>query len=84
MPMFGVVIAFKDYNYFDGIFGSDWVGFKYFEYFFTSNDAAVILRNTIGYNLVFLFLRQFFIVYSNGNLRIHFVPIFCSLSIETP
>lgn len=62
MPMFGVIIAFKDYNYFDGILGSDWVGFKYFEYFFTSNDAAITLRNTIGYNLVFLFLKQFLCV----------------------
>lgn len=62
LPMFGVVIAFKDYNYFDGILGSDWVGFKYFEYFFTSNDAAVILRNTILYNVVFLFLKQFLCV----------------------
>ena len=34
VPMFGVVIAFKDYNYIDGIIGSDWVGFKYFKFFF--------------------------------------------------
>ncbi len=62
MPMFGVVIAFKDYNYVNGIFGSEWVGFKYFEYFFTSNDAAIVLRNTILYNVVFLFLKQFLCV----------------------
>ncbi len=62
LPMFGVVIAFKDYNYVDGIFGSEWAGFKHFEYFFTSNDATVILRNTLLYNLVFLFLKQFLCV----------------------
>ncbi|MBQ7288147.1 MAG: sugar ABC transporter permease [Clostridia bacterium] len=52
LPMFGVVLAFKDYSYRDGILGSDWVGFKYFEYFFKSNDAAVVLRNSLLYHLV--------------------------------
>lgn len=59
LPMFGVVIAFKDYNYTAGILGSPWAGFKHFKYFFTSNDAGVILRNTILYNLLFLILGTF-------------------------
>ena len=42
-PMFGVIMAFKDYNYVDGILGSPWAGFKYFRYFFESIDA---LNNT--------------------------------------
>ena len=58
LPMFGVVIAFKDYNYTDGIFGSPWAGFKYFKYFFSSNDVTVVMRNTLGYNLFYLFLNQ--------------------------
>ena len=34
IPMGGVLIAFKDYNAFKGIWGSDWVGIKYFETFY--------------------------------------------------
>lgn len=58
LPIFGTVIAFKDYNYMDGILGSEWAGFKYFQYFFTSNDVGLVLRNTILYNLLFLILKQ--------------------------
>jgi len=54
MPMFGIVLAFKDYRYDKGILGSDWVGFKNFEFFFTSQDAVRILRNTVGYSLLFM------------------------------
>jgi putative aldouronate transport system permease protein len=52
--MFGIVMAFKDYRYNLGILGSPWVGFKNFEFFFTSNDAWRILRNTVGYSLLFI------------------------------
>ena len=34
IPMTGIVLAFKEYNYHDGIFGSPWVGLKNFQYFF--------------------------------------------------
>lgn len=53
-PISGVVIAFENYRFTDGIFGSEWIGFKNFEYFFKSTDAWVILRNTIGYHLVIM------------------------------
>jgi len=56
LPMFGIVIAFKEINFAKGIFGSDWVGFKNFEYLFKTSDAYVITRNTILYNLLFLIL----------------------------
>lgn len=52
-PMFGVVMAFKDYNYVDGIFGSPWAGFKYFKYFFESVDSLKVLRNTMCYSMWF-------------------------------
>lgn len=55
LPMAGSVLAFKDFKYRMGIFGSPWVGLKNFEFFFKSNDAVRIISNTIGYNLVFLF-----------------------------
>ena len=54
VPIAGLVIAFKDYRYDQGVFGSDWVGFKNFEFFFKSNDAWVVLRNTIGLNALFI------------------------------
>ncbi len=54
LPMFGIVIAFKDYRYNLGILGSDWSGFENFKYFFTSQDAWILVRNTIGYNVIFI------------------------------
>ncbi|MFS0724593.1 ABC transporter permease [Paenibacillus sp. 1P07SE] len=57
LPMFGVVIAFKDFNYAKGILGSDWVGFKNFEYLFKTSDALLITRNTLLYNAVFICLN---------------------------
>lgn len=57
LPMFGLIIAFKDINYAKGIFASDWIGFKNFEYLFTTKDAFVITRNTILYNGGFIILN---------------------------
>lgn len=54
IPMAGSVLAFKKFNYYDGIFGSPWVGFENFEYFFRSGKAWTTTRNTVLYNLVFL------------------------------
>lgn len=56
IPMGGLVIAFKKYNYHDGIFKSKWVGFKNFKYLFKTQDAFVITRNTLLYNLAFIVL----------------------------
>lgn len=54
LPMAGIVLAFKNYDFSLGIFKSPWVGFKNFEFFFKSNDAVRILSNTILMNLVFI------------------------------
>ena len=54
VPMFGVIIAFKDINYQAGILGSDWIGFKNFEYLFKTKDVLIITRNTILYNSLFI------------------------------
>lgn len=56
LPMFGIVMAFQDYKISKGIFGSKFVGFKNFEFLFASNDAWVITRNTVLYNLAFMIL----------------------------
>jgi len=57
LPMFGLVIAFKDVNYQKGIFGSDWAGLRNFEYLFKSSDALIITRNTLLYNGVFIIVN---------------------------
>jgi putative aldouronate transport system permease protein len=57
LPMFGVIIAFKDINFLDGILKSPWVGFKNFHYLFLTQDAWIITRNTLGYNVVFILLN---------------------------
>ena len=54
IPMAGIFIAFKNVNYEDGIFGSPWIGFENFSFFFTSSDAWTVIRNTLGYNTVFI------------------------------
>ena len=53
-PLAGNVMAFKDYKYAQGIFGSEWIGLKNFEYFFTSQDAMRVTRNTVLYNAAFI------------------------------
>lgn len=62
LPMFGVILAFKDYKIVDGsnfimsLIKSEWVGFENFKYFFSLRDFPMILRNTVLYNLVFIVL----------------------------
>lgn len=56
LPMIGIVIAFKDFNYAKGLWGSDWVGFKNFEFFFTSQDAFRVTRNTLLLNIDFIII----------------------------
>ena len=46
VPMWGVLIAFKNYKVYTGFAGSDWVGIKYFRLFFSSPDMFELLRNT--------------------------------------
>jgi len=61
-PMFGMFIAFKNINFTQGIFESDWVGFKNFEYLFKTSDAYIITRNTILYNAAFIVLGTVFAI----------------------
>ena len=53
-PMFGVVLAFQKYSIQGGFFGSEWIGFKNFEFLFQTSDAWRITRNTILYNVAFI------------------------------
>ncbi|MEF2248653.1 MULTISPECIES: ABC transporter permease [unclassified Paenibacillus] len=58
IPMFGIVISFKNYSLFKGIWDSDWVGLKYYIQFFSNKDSFNIIRNTflLGfYKILFSF-----------------------------
>jgi putative aldouronate transport system permease protein len=57
-PMFGIVISFKNYNLYKGVWQSEWVGMKYYIMFFQNPDLFILLRNTflLGfYKLLFGF-----------------------------
>lgn len=62
LPMSGIVVAFKDFNYRDGLFFSPWNGLKNFEYLWSSGKLWMVTKTTILFNLLFLALYTFFSV----------------------
>ena len=54
LPMTGMVLAFKKYNYQDGIFFSAWTGLDNFRFFFVGGKAFTVIRNTVLYNIAFI------------------------------
>lgn len=52
IPMFGIIMAFEDYNVIDGYFGSPWVGLKNFIDLFTGEEFLGALRNTVAIALI--------------------------------
>ncbi|MDQ0171320.1 ABC transporter permease [Paenibacillus tundrae] len=60
IPMAGIVLAFKQFNYSGGIFGSPWNGLDNFRFFFQSGDAWTVTRNTALYNLAFIIVNNVF------------------------
>src|SRR4051812_40058185 len=54
LPMFGIIIAFKDYKASKGLFDSDWIGFKNFEFLFGTSDAWHVTFNTLFLNSLFI------------------------------
>lgn len=60
IPMFGIIIAFKNINYTDGILGSPWAAFDNFKYLFMTKDSFIIIRNTLLYNSGFIILNLVF------------------------
>ena len=59
IPMAGLVLAFKNFRFNLGVFGSPWNGLENFRFLFASGDGWRITRNTIVYNLLNLFTSQF-------------------------
>jgi len=59
-PLPGIRIAFTNYNFRDGIFGSPFVGLDNFEFLISSGELWMLTRNTILYNLVFIVVGNIF------------------------
>ncbi len=56
IPMFGIQIAFRQYNAAKGVYGSPWCGLNNFKFLTRTKDAWIMIRNTVLYNLVFIAL----------------------------
>ena len=54
IPMGGIIIAFKKYNYVAGIFGSPWNGINNFRFLFVSGKLWTLMRHTLLYNIAFI------------------------------
>lgn len=54
VPMYGIVMAFQDYNVFQGVFGSEWVGFEVFERIFQNANFWSAVKNTLILNILTL------------------------------
>ena len=59
IPMGGILLAFKQYRYADGIFGSPWNGLENFKFFFLAGKAWTVTRNTMLYNIAFITVNMF-------------------------
>ena len=63
LPMGGIVMAFKNYkvnprnpSFISNLISSKWVAFDNFKFLFMTDDAAIMFRNTLGYNIIFIIL----------------------------
>lgn len=93
VPMYGVVIAFKNYSAGRGIIGSPWVGFRWFEEFFNSLYFGRLIRNTFllsfftllfGFPIPIIFaliLNEFGGLFKRVVQTISYLPYFISLVV---
>ncbi|MGE5614926.1 MAG: ABC transporter permease [Bacillota bacterium] len=63
LPMFGIVLSFKDYKIYtkapslvNNIIHSRWVAFENFKFLFITTDSWIMIRNTLGYNALWIVL----------------------------
>lgn len=93
-PMYGLIIAFKEYDVWSGILGSEWVGFEHFRTFFTSPDFLKLFKNTlllgffsliIGFPFPIIFailLNEVRMIWFKKSIQtISFLPSFLSIVI---
>lgn len=56
VPLYGLVLPFKDYKFAKGFFGSEWVGLKNFKFLLNNDQLNIAIRNTLIYNFIFIIL----------------------------
>ncbi|MFV0503136.1 MAG: ABC transporter permease [Lachnospirales bacterium] len=91
LPIGGLVLAFKRFNYTDGLFRSPWVGLDNFKFFFQSGKALLVTKNTLFYNFIFIFVNTILEIFiaiilsemrriklKKGTQSIIFLPYFIS------
>ena len=96
IPMFGIVVAFQNYNPFTGFVKSEWVGLEHFITLFTDPDFPMLFRNTLlisFYNLLFYFPIPIILSLLLNEIRINafkrvvqtcvYVPHFLSMVVIT-
>lgn len=94
VPMWGVLLAFKNYQPFTGFWKSEWVGLEHFRLFFSNPEFFMLLRNTLllsFYNLIFFFPAPIILALLLNEVRVAlfkrtiqtliYVPHFISLVI---
>ncbi|WP_370877641.1 ABC transporter permease [Paenibacillus anaericanus] len=87
MPMGGLVIAFQDYQPFQGILGSQWVGFKHFIRLFTEPTFFMLLRNTLilfAMNIIFFFPLPIILALMLNEVRSRYLKNFVQTIIYIP
>lgn len=60
MPLYGMQLAFRELDYSKGVFGGKFVGLQNFKFLFATDDAWVMTRNTVLYNLLFIVVSLVF------------------------
>lgn len=87
VPMFGMLIAFKNYDYSLGILRSPWVGFSNFTFLFRSGKLVSLFANTVLYNLAFILVGlvfQLFISVILSELSGRVFKKFCQTAVFLP
>jgi putative aldouronate transport system permease protein len=87
LPMWGILISFKNYQPFLGFNGSEWVGLKHFQRFFTDPVFFTLFKNTIilsVYNLVFFFPMPILIALLLNEVRVDLYKKFVQTVIYIP
>lgn len=59
IPLYGLQLAFKHFSFRLGISGSQWIGLRNFRFLFATNDATIMIRNTLLYNVFWIVLNVF-------------------------
>ncbi|MGN7764322.1 ABC transporter permease [Paenibacillus sp. 22594] len=86
-PLYGVVIAFKDFKVVDGIWGSPWVGFQHFQDLFQSSDFYRLLKNTLllnFYQLLFAFPAPIILAILLNEVRSRYFQRFIQTTMYLP